>query len=483
MKKLLFFFILLGYHAVSQTVYQAHEVEQQVVPSGGILLLNQFIASNIQVPLRSSVQGIKAKVFVKGIVETDGTMTGLEVVKGIDSLCDKEALRVLGLYKAWKPAVLQGRKVRQTAFTHVMFEAPAKEDFDTTRWSLVPYYDEKMVRTTDPARYRYRSVIHLDDQGNYDKDLVYEELRNGKWKQTSSVPFKRRELWYKVQGEPGVDSVRAYEISAQDNYEMNHVPFITFQQNGKRLSYVQYLTMGKVLLRKDYYLSGMLKETESFADSSSIRVSYYDNGMLKSVVESPLSDPEHYQESRIVHAWNRDGKQVVKDGNGFWKFVTTTVEGGQSLLVEEGALTDGYKAGKWVGKLADSTVYYTELYENRKLKEGISFVNGEKINYTERVLQPKFKGGQQEFYKFLGQNMKYPAEASRRRISGRVYISFVVCEDGSLCDYKLEKSVQKDIDQEALRVVKKMSGKWEPGEIRGQKVRVKYNLPVNFKFL
>jgi TonB family protein len=108
-------------------------------------------------------------------------------------------------------------------------------------------------------------------------------------------------------------------------------------------------------------------------------------------------------------------------------------------------------------------------------------VNGEKISYKNKALQPKFKGGLPEFYKFLGQNIKYPSEAARNRISGRVYLSFVVCEDGSLCDYEVVKGVRRDLDNEALRVVKSMSGKWEPGVMRGQKVRVKYNLPINFQ--
>lgn len=481
MKKLVLIFILLSYQAVSQEVYQMHEVENQAVPSGGISLFNQFLTSNIQVPFRSSIRGIDAKVFVKGIVETDGSVTGLEIIKGIDSLCNQEAIRVLGLYKAWQPAVLKGRKVRQSVVSHVPFNASAKENFDSTQWSMIHYYDEKLLLSTNPMLYKYRSILPLDKQGYFNGDIVYEELANKKWKKVSSVPFNRRELWCKIPGEPSVDSVKAYEISAQDNYETNYVPFITFQKNGKLLSYVQYLTLSTIALRKLYYLSGMLKEMENFTDSSSTKINFYDNGMLKSVVENPISNAENYQEGKIVNAWRREGDQVVKNGDGYWKFTTTTVQEGNTLLVEEGPLAAGNKNGKWIGKLADSTIYYTELYENGNLREGNSFVNGEKISYINKALQPKFKGGLKEFYKFLGQNIKYPSEAARRGITGRVYVSFVVCEDGSLCDYKLEKSVQKDIDNEALRMVKMTSGKWEPGKLRGQKVRVKYNLPISFQ--
>ena len=481
MKKLILLFIFLSYQAVSQKVYQTHQVDSQATPSGGLSLFNQFLSSNVHVPFRSSINGIKAKIFVKGIVETDGSMTEIEILKGIDSLCDKEAVRVLGLYKAWQPAVLKGKKVRQTVVSHVLFEAPAKENFDSTQWSMIYYYNEKLFPVTDPKLYKYRSIIHLDEQGYYDRDIVYEETKNGKWKQVSTVPFKRKELWYRIQDEPGTDSVKAYELSAEDGYEVNYVPFLTFQEDGKRLSYREYRTLGKALLQKKYYLSGMLKEVESFDDSSSIRINFYANGMMKSVIETPVLNVENFQESKILSAWKQEGAQVVKNGNGYWKFNTTTVQEGNTVLVEEGALTAGNKTGKWIGKLADSTLYYTELYENGKLQEGTSFVNGEKISYKNKALQPKFKGGLTEFYKFLGQNIKYPSEAARNRISGRVYLSFVVCEDGSLCDYEVIKGVRRDLDNEALRVVKEMSGKWEPGVMRGQKVRVKYNLPINFQ--
>ena len=78
-------------------------------------------------------------------------------------------------------------------------------------------------------------------------------------------------------------------------------------------------------------------------------------------------------------------------------------------------------------------------------------------------------------------NIRYPANAQRARAQGRVFVSFVVCEDGSLCDHEVVKSTgNQDLDKEAVRVVKQMKNNWTPSEIRGRKVRTKYNLPVNF---
>jgi TonB family protein len=480
MKKLLIIFVLFSYQAVSQTIYQPSDVDTVALPAGGASILNQFIACNLQIPFPSQVKGVKGKVFVKGIVEPNGTMSGFEIIKGIDSLCNQEAIRVMGLYKAWKPAVLKGEKVRQTAVYHLSFESHVLTNFDSTQSGLIHYYNDKFAVVNDPKLYQYRSIIPLDKRGIIKSDIVYEELKGGKWKQISTVPFKRKELWYKVHGEMGLDSVKAYQLSAEDNFEVSYVPFLTFQMDGKLLSYIEYVSLGKTALKKSYYLNGMLKEMETFSDSSSTSISYYNNGQLRSIFENPKSNPEYVKDGKMLGAWSYDGRQIVKNGNGWYKYVSSVTEGSQKILVEEGEIISGSKNGKWTGKLADSTVYYTEIYDAGKLKEGICFVNGEKITYQDKTLMPKFKGGVTEFYKFLSQNIVYPVDALRMGISGKVYISFVVCEDGSLCDYVLEKGIRRDIDNEAMRVVKKMSGKWKPGEIRGQKVRVKYNLPVNF---
>ena len=477
MKKLLLVLLLTGYQAISQEIYQPHEVETQAAPSGGIAILNEFLQSNIQVPLKSSIKGINAKVFVRGIVEPDGSITGLGVIRGIDSLCNQEAVRVLGLYKAWQPAVLKEKKVRQAVVCQVPFVSDPKENFDTTLWSYVNFYDAKYQPTKVQKDYRFRSVMPVNDKGYLKGDISFQELKWGKWEQINKVPFKRKELWYKVHGEPGVDSVQAYQLLAEDNLESNYVPFLTFQKNGNLLAYRLNSVSGKPKLTKEYYLSGMVRNIESFEDSSSTQVSWYGNGQIRGVLH-PHINSERYEANKISNAWEVDGKQTVKDGNGWWRYVSYADD---KSVLESGAVVSGSQDGKWIGKLKDSTIYFIEEYDKGKLIEGTRFVNGEKISYKSKIIQPKFHGGTSAFYQFLGQNIRYPTDASRKGISGKVLLSFTVCEDGSLCDYNVEKGVAKDIDEEALRVVKKMSGKWEPGQMRGQKVRVRYNLPVNFQ--
>lgn len=97
------------------------------------------------------------------------------------------------------------------------------------------------------------------------------------------------------------------------------------------------------------------------------------------------------------------------------------------------------------------------------------------------VEQPaEFKGGMGALMKWLGNNIRYPEAAQQNGVQGRVVVKFVVEKDGSVSQPTILKGVDKDLDQEAIRVVKRMP-KWQPGKNNGQPVRSYFQLPVTFK--
>lgn len=94
---------------------------------------------------------------------------------------------------------------------------------------------------------------------------------------------------------------------------------------------------------------------------------------------------------------------------------------------------------------------------------------------------PEFPGGQQALFKYLSENVKYPAIAQENGIQGRVICQFVVNKDGAIVDVEVVRSGgDASLDKEAVRVIKSMP-KWKPGKQRGKAVRVKYTVPVNFR--
>ena len=93
---------------------------------------------------------------------------------------------------------------------------------------------------------------------------------------------------------------------------------------------------------------------------------------------------------------------------------------------------------------------------------------------------PEYPGGMQAMIEFLQANMKYPEDAAKQKVEGRVMVQFVVETDGSVTDVHVAKQVFPSLDAEAIRVVQAMP-KWTPGKDKGRVVRVKYNLPIVFR--
>jgi protein TonB len=86
----------------------------------------------------------------------------------------------------------------------------------------------------------------------------------------------------------------------------------------------------------------------------------------------------------------------------------------------------------------------------------------------------------QAFYEYVGKKLKYPAQARRMNIEGKVFVEFVVNRDGSLVDVKVMKGIGAGCDEEAVRVIQSAPA-WKPGKQRGKPVRQRMVLPITFK--
>lgn len=93
---------------------------------------------------------------------------------------------------------------------------------------------------------------------------------------------------------------------------------------------------------------------------------------------------------------------------------------------------------------------------------------------------PEFPGGNQALHEFISTNIKYPLEAKKNNISGKVYVSFVVSSSGKIKETRILRGIGGGCDEEALRVVDLMPD-WQPGKQNGKPVNVQYNLPILFQ--
>lgn len=130
---------------------------------------------------------------------------------------------------------------------------------------------------------------------------------------------------------------------------------------------------------------------------------------------------------------------------------------------------------------ADDADKFKAVQEQVIVREPEPEVKHEPEKIFVAVEQPaEFPGGQAAMMKWLSNNIRYPENAQANGISGRVVVKFVVEKDGSISGASVVKGVDRDLDQEALRVVKRMP-KWQPGKNNGQPVRSYFNLPVTFR--
>ena len=93
---------------------------------------------------------------------------------------------------------------------------------------------------------------------------------------------------------------------------------------------------------------------------------------------------------------------------------------------------------------------------------------------------PVFPGGQDSLMKFIGKNTIYPSDAKAKKITGRVFVTFVIGKTGKVEDVEILKGTHPQLDQAALDVINKLPDFEKPGIHKGEAVRVRYNIPLNF---
>lgn len=93
---------------------------------------------------------------------------------------------------------------------------------------------------------------------------------------------------------------------------------------------------------------------------------------------------------------------------------------------------------------------------------------------------PKFPGGEEAMWEFLGSNLKYPEHARQIHQEGKVYVTFVIDQFGNVTKVATPRPIGAGLDEEAMRVVQMMP-RWEPGRQNGRPVKVAFQLPIIFR--
>ena len=158
------------------------------------------------------------------------------------------------------------------------------------------------------------------------------------------------------------------------------------------------------------------------------------------------------------------------------------------------ARENGFQSGEipFVGKNGELTYLYlhpdgtlTQITKDESKKEEAAEDYKVLGHFSEDIFlvveeMPEFPGGDLEMRKFIAMNVQYPEEAKEEKISGKVFVQFVVNEEGNVENVGMAKSVDPLLDKAAMDAVKSMP-QWKPGKQRGQNVKVGFVVPINFQ--
>lgn len=199
--------------------------------------------------------------------------------------------------------------------------------------------------------------------------------------------------------------------------------------------YVRYFMNGNI--EKECYYSNNVEE--------GMIKTYYKNGNKKGIASRENYSYKHH------HYYDENGMDLLTNGNGEFKEIS-----GQGLMswkkVEDSVLVASYELGLHPGDTTFTIV--DEL--------------------------PIPIGGMRGFYMGIQKSLRYPAEARRKGVEGKVFIQFIVNSEGKVEEVEAVKGIGYGCDLAAEKAVRE-SEPWNPGEFEGKKVKVRMILPITFK--
>lgn len=278
-----------------------------------------------------------------------------------------------------------------------------------------------------------------------------------------------------------VDKGEPFQYYRIDKHYPDHIEVTTFYKSGAikmKGTRAPYNEDGHWVNEQiHYYEDGTVSNSVHYRKhkKDGLELAYFPDGSIKSKTNYKHglkngTDSNFYTNGQIVEANT---------------YVNDSLDGNVFIYHENGTLDEAtfYKNGIQ----SDTQLYYStngvlirkEVFENKERIQAQCYDSlGNEIAFTERRVKPTFKFN---FNQFLGSNLRYPSEASEYGHSGKVHIQFVINEDGKISDITyFNLSVHPSLAKEAIRVLLKSDGMWNPGKVEGVAKRFKFVQPISF---
>lgn len=221
---------------------------------------------------------------------------------------------------------------------------------------------------------------------------------------------------------------------------------------------------------------GNYKVVDYFISGTKQMVGYFDS-TDEFMTNGDISD--QYQNGYFIFYYpngNVDDEGPYKKGerHGLWKFSADST----GRVRVECMYSNGMRHGHRKVYHPNGKLNRDELFEDDEFVSGTCYdASGKEVPFfpSEKMPEPTVNIGE-----FIGQNLKYPKQAIKKKVEGRVVVKFVVDTDGKISNAVVIQGIGAGCDEEALRVINNMPP-WKPGMQEGVPVKVYYTLPIAFK--
>ena len=524
--KLLFVFTLINIfphllHATNSQTESLTEdsvyavVEKMPEFTGGEAARIEFLKQNVRYPEEAQKSKKEGRVIVQFVIGSTGRVRNAKVVKSIAPSLDQEALRVVNSFPDWIPGEQNGIKVSVHKVMIIPFKYVPIQN-DSTTWEV----NEK-------------TIIMLDDlkmPSNFNLAILNPEriasvnvLKPSPENEKSKLVAQYGEL-----AENGVILIETKKktnnfLYIQDNVKtLQNIPenFIQPQFPGgmKRMSEFIEKNLKYPILAQKYAIEGVVNILVSISKDGTSTLSlaedidpYLDAEAIRLVQSFPRWIPAELSGKRVDSFISVPIIFKLNFNSEERKALKITDE--MLLYIDEKIMPKAFNLKNLaLDKIASFSIVQPTGREIKKRlveKYGAEAINGvvliisvkpelkpfytsndtdtlssdsilDERPYTVIEKMPQFPEGEKALLDFIGRNLKYPIVACENRIQGKVIVRFVVSKTGKITNIEVLRSLDPDLDKEAVRVIK-MLPNWIPGEQNREKVSVYYTLPITFK--
>jgi TonB family protein len=460
-------------------------VEQMPVYPGGDTALIGFISRNIKYPKEAKDKKIEGRVIVRFCVTSEGKVTKIQVIRGVDPLLDAEAVRVIGMMAEWKPGLQGGKpvnvwysvpvtfslsggslfppKYRVYGNDTIYFSPKEPSQFPGGKEALSKFKSDNLKIPTDIVNAGFSGNVILSFLVGTDGKLSNISIAGGVSPSIDAEAL--RVVRMMPAWDPGKENGRPV-ITRQSVY-FNFYPEVPEGEVPREVFVVveempQYPGGDTALMNFIFKNVQYPKDAREKGIQGRVIIRFAVNylggieqvGVIRGV--DPLLDAEAIRVIKMLPEW-KPGKQGGKPVNVWYSIPVSFALKGDDLPKDKSADNIAPPPPPPPPPAPPVTPLVT--------------------GYDE---PPLFPGGEKAIFKFIESNRKYPQPARDKNITGTVKVRFLVTETGKVERVTVMSSVEPLLDAEALRIINLMP-QWQPGKLQGKPVSVTYTIPVSFK--